>query len=872
MLAAAVVAVVAAEASGQANAAPRPRGFEALRSGQYEEAVRLLRGQALGGDAQALAGWVAALRETGDYAEAVQVAADGEERGVPGAHALLGAALLDVGRVAEARTALEADIAQPGASSALARIELGILEYRYGSRATARSLFGGFIDYYNDAASGMSLAAAELAAVGRALVHLSRWRYEYAHDALKALDEAEAASPLDHAALLAVGELFLERYDAAQATEAFRRILAENPSHAGAHFGLARAVRLEGRSGALEHLGAALAANPNLVGARNLLARLHLLNGDHAGALEEATRASSANPADLETMGTLSAIHYLADDSAALAASIERIRETSPSPTRPFVVLAEIAADHRKYADAARFALLAAAADSSSWAGWGLAGLNLVRLGRVQEGRQRLEQAFAGDPFNLWFKNTLDLLDTFAEYRTVETEHFHLVLHESEAALLAPYMAPVAERAYEEMARRYAYEPPAPIRVEVFPRHADFSVRTVGLVGLGALGVSFGPALAMDSPAARSKGEFNWASTLWHEIAHSFHMAVSGNEVPRWFSEGLAVHEQRKGDPTWGRSPSVRFVRSLASGTLRRVGELDRGFSNPRRPAEVSDTYYQASLVFELIEARHGFPAILDMLRAYRDGADDEEAFERALGVALEDFEQDFSAHLADRFRTAAAAVGKDVAAAPGDLGAARTAVALDPGRFEPRMVLGKALFEEGRLEAAARHFEVAARLFPEYGGADGPHWYLGRIREREGDPAAAARHYRQLLLLNESHYAARLALAEVLAQAEDQAAAAQVLRAVAYIHPYEVADHKRAAELLEAAGELDAAETERRAVLALNPVDEAAAHFRLAVVLRDMGDLAGARSAVLAALELAPNYDEALELLLELRRRRRQP
>ena len=48
-----------------------------------------------------------------------------------------------------------------------------------------------------------------------------------------------------------------------------------------------------------------------------------------------------------------------------------------------------------------------------------------------------------------------------------------------------------------------------------------------------------------------------------------------------------------------------------------------------------------------------------------------------------------------------------------------------------------------------------------------------------------------------------------------------------------------------------------------------ASAHFRLARVLHRSGDAAGARSAVLAALEIAPNYEEALDLLLELRRGR---
>ena len=845
------------------------RGDDALVAGRYDDAIRVLRPAALDGDPLALSGWITALVETGAYEDAANAARTAFERGVPGAQAHLGAALLRTGRVGEARAALEAAAEAPGPAGALARVELGVLEYRYGDRETARALFDGFIDDYNRAGGANArLSAGELVAVGRALSRLSRWNYEYAHDALRALDEAQAAGPLDHSARLAVGELFLERYDAAQAAEAFRAVVAENPNQAEAHFGLARVARLEGGGNPSASLDTALAANPNLVGARVLRARLFLLSGDREAALAEVERALETNGAALEALGAKAAIHHLAGDAMAFRATMERVRQLTPAPTRPYVVLAELAADHRKYPDALDFALSAAGADPNSWTGWGLAGLNQLRLGRVEEARTHLERAFAGDPFNLWFKNTLDLLDTFAEYRVVETEHFRLVLHESEADLLAPYMAPVAERAHRQMSQRYGYAPPEPIRVEVYPRHADFSVRTVGLVGIGALGVSFGPALAIDSPSAREQGSFNWASTLWHEIAHSFHIGASDSEVPRWFSEGLAVHEQRKGDPTWGRHPGVGFIRALASGGLRPVSELDRGFSNPRHPGEVANSYLQASLVFDMIEERHGFPAILEMLLAYRDGASNEEAFERALGVRLEEFDEEFEEHLADRFATAVASVGAHPPGdPPRDLAGARAAVARDPGRFESRMALARALFDDDQLQTAARHFDAALRLFPEYGGPDGPHWYLGRIREAEDDREAAANHYRELLRLNESHYEGRTALARVLADAGELAGASDALRGVPFVHPYEIADHQRLADTLEELGDWEGASMARRSILALDPVDRAAAHFRLARVLYRGDDRAAARREVLAALEIAPNYEDALELLLEIRR-----
>ncbi len=868
----AALALLACQLPAATIAARQDDGFAALRAGRYDEAVRALRPTALDGDAAALSGWVTALGETGDYGGAVDAAQRGVERGVPGARALLGAALMDVGRVAEAQAVLEEGAQLGGAPGAAARVELGILLQRYGDRDRARGIFDGFIDYYNNRAA---LSAAELEAVGRALLHLSRWNYEYAHDALRALDEAVAAGPLDHGAQLAIGDLFVERYDAREAAAAFRRVLQENPSHAAARLGLARVARLEGGGDAEAEIEAALDTNPRLAGARTLLARLRLMHGDREAALEEVDRVLEVNGADLEALGTRAAILHLSGDGPGFDQTMQRVRALAPTPTTPLVLLAELAADHRKYREALSFARQATEVDPGSWTAWGLMGLNQVRLGQVDDGRVNLERAFEGDPFNLWFKNTLDLLDTFGEYRVIETANFTLVLHESEADLLAPYMEPIAERAFAEMAQRYGEAPAEPIRVEVYPSHADFSVRTVGLVGIGALGVSFGPALAIDSPAARGRGEFNWASTLWHEIAHSFHLALSDNEVPRWFSEGLAVHEQRKGNPGWGHQPGVGFIRSLASGELRPVSELDRGFSSPRHPGEVIDSYYQASLVFEVIEDLHGFPAIVEMLRAYRDGATNEEAFERALGVRLEDFDSEFEAFLEDRFAAAVRSVGGEPAEmtapalqlAPPDVASLEAQVARDPRRFGLRMALGRALFDEGRLADAAEHYEAALELFPQYGGPDGAHWFLGRIRQDAGDRTAAIAHYRALLRLNESHYDARRSLAQLLEDSGDPAGAAEALRDLAHVHPYEIADHERAATLMEAAGDLGAAAVARRAVLALDPVDRATANYELARVLHLNGDLAAARSAVLAALEIAPNYEAALDLLLELRR-----
>ena len=122
----------------------------------------------------------------------------------------------------------------------------------------------------------------------------------------------------------------------------------------------------------------------------------------------------------------------------------------------------------------------------------------------MQAGRASLERSFTGDPYNIWIKNTLQLADSFENYIEIEQGRFIVVLHGDENALLREYVETLAADAYLHFKQRYQYEPEGLIRVEFYPDHADFSVRTVGLAGVGLLGVCFGPVVAMDSPSVGS--------------------------------------------------------------------------------------------------------------------------------------------------------------------------------------------------------------------------------------------------------------------------------------------------------------------------------------------------------------------------------
>jgi tetratricopeptide (TPR) repeat protein len=55
------------------------------------------------------------------------------------------------------------------------------------------------------------------------------------------------------------------------------------------------------------------------------------------------------------------------------------------------------------------------------------------------------------------------------------------------------------------------------------------------------------------------------------------------------------------------------------------------------------------------------------------------------------------------------------------------------------------------------------------------------------------------------------------------------------------------------------------QALLALDPSDKASAHFHVASVLLEMGKKSEAKKEALTALEIAPGFEPAQELLLKV-------
>jgi len=852
-----------------------PPGVEGhLREGRYPEAIELLQTAFSGSPNPANASnLLEILLEAGRFGEAVTLARDQLNRtpGVSDIHLHLGRALRETGAFEEAETAFRAGMEGSGSAVLLAEVELGRLQMRRGRQAEALAIFDRFIDVYNQSGS---LGARDLLAVGTAVRELGVTNPALYADALRAYDEAVALEPSLIEAHLGAGFLLLDRYNLPDARASLREVLSRRGAHPQALLGLARAAEIEGLAEMGPLVERALAVNPDLVPALVLRAQAHLSGENVEAAIEDLERALLVNPSATEAMAIRAAAFFMQGRMNDYAVLRDRALAINPIDATFFVGVADLLSKSRYYAEAAEMAGMGAALDSLAWSAFGAQGLNQLRVGDMSGGRESLERAFRGDPFNVWIKNTLDLLDLMEGFERYEGKDVQVFVDPEDGEALALYMIEIGDRAYSELSGRYQYTPPSPIRLEAFRRSADFSVRTVGLTGLGALGVAFGTVVAMDSPAARGAQGFHWGSTLWHEMAHVLHLGITDHRVPRWFSEGLAVHEERRAGPGWGNRPSLPFLASFLEGRLRAPSELSRSFVSPRFPEEVGYAYILGSVVFDWIESTRGFAPILRMLHLHAEGRDPEAVIREALGFDLATFDARFDSWFRERYARPLAA-----AQALMELRETPPQARMDPewlerrtrespDDLESRMVLGRLFVQSGRQADALRIFEEARTIFPDNPDPQGPDRMIAQLHlDMENEPQAVVALRRHLLNVS-NDYTGHLLLAELLEKAGDAAGAARSLEEAILVYPFEISVHTRLAGLYRGVGDLPREIRERRAVLALSPVDRAGALYELAEAQFRAGELEAAQGNVLRALAAAPRYPEAQDLLLAIMER----
>ena len=550
-----------------------------------------------------------------------------------------------------------------------------------------------------------------------------------------------------------------------------------------------------------------------------------------------------------------------------MQSSIDAALKLNPKYGDVYESLGHFAVTQRLYRESVEFFRKAIEVNSSLWSAHAALGVNLLRIGDEKAAKEALDLAFENDPYNVWTFNTLKLIDSYAHFEQLERNGFHLRLHQKESKLLANYVPNLLAEAYEALSSKYGFSPEKPIYFEMFPDHEDFAVRTLGVPGLGALGVCFGKGIVMDSPSARPKGSFNWGSTLWHEFAHVVTVQATNHRVPRWFTEGLSVMEEHNARPGWGNDINLDAVKAIQEKKLLPISNLNRGFLRPQFPGQVQLSYFQAGEICDFIAREYGFKSILKMLQLFKSRLPLSDVLPQALGVSPEAFDDLFMKDLTRRYAQPLKSVdfailqNKKLLQSKSELAAF---TAEHPDNFFANLKLARYYRDEADDQKAVELLKKAKSLFPGYAEADSPYKELSIIYKRQGKMNEAIEELEALSKLHDSDFESLKQLAIWLQEMHRTQEACNVLEQAMFVYPFDLEAHQTLASLSQELKNYPAALREYRALLALDPPDKASVHFGLAKVLIETGQTAEAKKEALAALEIAPGYEPAQELLLK--------
>jgi tetratricopeptide (TPR) repeat protein len=663
--------------------------------------------------------------------------------------------------------------------------------------------------------------------------------YQKANDAFRAAVKAHDKDPYLR---VRWGRMYLEHWQPVDATALFTEALGIKEDYAPALLGAALVSADGFEAKAAELAQRALKSDPKLVEAQELLARVALEDNNSEKAEAEAKKAVAMSTEPLDAMAILATIDWLNDKPT--TPWIDKILKINPMYGEAYETAAHFFIINRRYEEGIKFYRKAIELKPDLWSARSQLGINLMRLGREGEARQMLEQCWANGYQSTETKNTLTLLDSYKNFQMYETPTTILRLQKKEAALLRPYFQSELDRAIATYEKKYKFHLPVPVQVEVYPDHEDFAVRTMGMPGLGALGVTFGAVVAMDSPSGRKPGSFHWDSTMWHELSHVYVLTMTHHRVPRWFTEGLAVFEETgNGNPDWGDRLDPEAISAIKNKKLLPVSDLDRGFIHPTYPAQVTVSYFQAGKICNFINEKWGYDKLLAMIHDYADLKPTPEVIEQEFKMKPEEFDRQFLAWLE-----------------------AQTKATVD-GFEEWR----KRIADVAK-EAKAKDWDKVIQdgtairgLYSDYVEIGSVYEFLSEAYVAKGDKAKATADLEAYAQVGGRDPVLLKQLATLESAQGNKAAAAKSLERLNLIYLKDEEAHKQLGDLYMDLKNPTGAIREFQAVLAGGTVDQAGAHFELARALQAAKRSDAARDEVLAALEVAPNFKPAQKLLLEL-------
>ncbi len=806
----AAAAFVAAESGARADLA---KGQDALTHGDYKLAERSFE-ETTGAEAgRARLGLARVKQALGDYKSAEQIAralTSGKDLDLAlDASVLLAEIERQTGRYAQARDLLLQGLKVNPKSHAL-RHALGLSYEALGQVSEAEAQWNLFFDEF--AAQTIDLNnAEEMFYVAEAARHL----YSF-EDANESYQEAVEIDKNFHVANITWAELFMEKYAPGEAEQSLSEVLKINPRHPDALADMA-ALRV-GESydieASLGFVDKALKVNPKHVPALLVRASIEIDRNEWDKAKDTAREALKVNPESYEARATLATIFWLLDDMKAYEAERDRVLKLNPHYSRFFHVVMRSAEREHRYHAGVELGEEAVRINDRDYEAMQLIGSGYLRLGQEKLGIDWLRKAYRGDQFNQRTLNTLDLFEKIIprDYELTKSKTFNIRYHKDERPVYERYITPVMEQAYADMVKRYGFTPSSPLTIELYQNADHYSVRTIGLPNLGALGVCFGQVVTAMSP---SVGNLNWGMVLWHELSHVFAIQLSDYRVPRWFTEGLSEYETIRARPEWRRENDSDLWAAVADNTLPSVTELNYAFMKPSMQAVVV-AYHLSSVTIEYIVAEYGFPKIVEALKLFAKGKETKEVIEAITGKSVATFDKEFRAHL---MRRLAPYQGSFHLPGEGldDVKALAKIAKANAGSAEAQARLALGQFYAGEAEAAAEAADAALKIDPGNGIAL---FISAELAMQARDAKKAKSLYEELIRQGGDSFDVRSRLAMIAANDKDEKAMIAHLQTAKALDPERSYPYQTLADYYESHGKTDLALQELETYVMIEQMD----------------------------------------------------
>ncbi|HEX8295195.1 MAG TPA: tetratricopeptide repeat protein [Chthoniobacteraceae bacterium] len=802
------------------------------------------------------------LVRSGEYAKAIAEASQGlrENPEVPDWPLVLGEALTQVGRLTEARKTL----VQAGQTFPF-DLRLRLAGY-HALRTTGAAQEAGAqlaeLERLAMRSLGRSGDPGEQVALGRIALLLGG-------DPKVVIDEffepVRKANPNLRDSYLASGELALEKNDFALAAKKFTAATAKFPNDADLWFGLARAYAPSDSKATVNALEKTLEFNPNHPGAHLLLADQHIDTERYGEADAELAKVLKINPQHALAHASRAVLaHLRADEKAEREARADALKSWPTNPEVPHLIGRKLSQKYR-FAEGAALQREALKFDRRYLPAKAQLANDLLRLGRDEEGWELAEQVQKSDPYDVVAYNLTTLRDVMAKFRTLTTEHFLVRMEPREAEVYGAKVLALLERAHASLTRKYGLQPRERTIVEIFPNQKDFAIRTFGLPGGdGYLGVCFGRVITAVSPAARQGSPNNWEAVLWHEFAHVVTLTLTRNKMPRWLSEGISVYEERLARGSWGEQMKPRYRAMILGADLTPISQLSAAFLKPKTPAHIGFAYYESSLAVEWLMERWGVEKMKRLLADLARGVEINAALASNF-APIEKLDAEFATHA----QTLAKNTGPklDWTPPPAEVlakGVDDAWIEKNPENFVALTERARQLIEQRKWKEAKAPLQKLIALYPNQHEPDSAYALLAQVHRELKETEAELEILKRLAQLAANATGAYQRLIEISAERGDWAKTLEFVEQYQAVNPLRPEVHRQEAEALEATGNKPAAIAAYRTLLQLNPPEPAKAHLRLAQLLHATGDSA-ARRHVLLALEEAPRYRAAHELLLKI-------